>query len=189
MNQPVVQRDKRRTAPIWIALPLLAGGLWLGSNDTRDIIEKWESGGRRVLTAYADKLAGGLPTVCNGLTRHVTTAPIIVGERWSDAKCEAHEAAVTHTVQRELTKCFKRLPPQSVFDAASSHAWNFGVRKTCGSVSMQHWNRGEWGLGCARLAYTAKYQPNWSHAGGQFYRGLHNRRKDEMRLCLKGLAK
>lgn len=186
MNEP---RQRKRAPPVWLAIPALAGGLWLGSGAVRDLIEKWESGGRRVLVVYADKLAGGLPTVCNGLTRYVTTTPIIVGERWSEEKCEAHEAAVTHTVQRELAACFKRLPPQSVFEAATSHAWNFGVRKTCDSSSMIHWNAGRWELGCTRLAYRADGSPNWSHAGGQFYPGLHNRRKDEMKLCLSGVGK
>ena len=181
--------QRKRTAPLWLLIPALGGGLWLGSDDVRDTIEKWESGNRRVLVVYADKLAGGLPTVCNGLTRHVTTTPIIVGEKWTDEKCEAHEAAVTHTVQRELAKCFKRLPPQSVFDAATSHAWNFGVRRTCGSQSMKLWNGGQWSLGCIRIAYTPSYRPNWSEAGGVFYPGLFNRRKDEMKLCLKGIGK
>lgn len=165
----------------------LGGSLILVSAFLYAFLGRWE--GDEQLTVYADKLAGGLPTVCNGLTRHVTTTPIIVGQRWTDEKCEAHEAAVTHTVQRELAKCFKRLPPQSVFDAASSHAWNFGVLRTCGSQSMKLWNAGQWSLGCTRIAYTPSYRPNWSEAGGVFYPGLFNRRKDEMRLCLKGVGK
>ena len=185
----MTDNKKKRTPPAWLLLPILGGGIWLGTDDSRDKIEKWESSGDRVLVAYADKIAAGIPTVCNGLTRHVTTTPIIVGEKWTDEKCEAHESAVTHTVQRELAKCFTRLPPQSVFDAATSHAWNFGVRKTCGSTSMKLWNRGEWSLGCTRLAYTEKYKPNWSNVGSKFYQGLHNRRKDEMKLCLSGVGK
>jgi GH24 family phage-related lysozyme (muramidase) len=180
--------QRKRTPAIWLAIPALAGGLWLGSDDVRNIIEKWESGSNRVLVVYADKLAGGLPTVCNGLTRHVTTTPIVVGERWTDEKCEAHEAAVTHTVQRELSKCFKRKPPQKVFDSGSSHSWNFGVGRTCGSESMRQWNAGNWAYGCLLLAYTPQGKPNWSSAGGQFYPGLFNRRKDEMQLCLSGLG-
>lgn len=181
--------QKKRSPAVWLLIPALGGGLWLGSDSVRDAIERWESGNRRVLTVYADKLAGGLPTVCNGLTRHVTTTPIIVGQKWTDAKCEAHEAAVTHTIQRELAKCFTRLPPQSVFDAASSLAWNVGVRGVCRSQSMKLWNAGQWSLGCVRIAYTPNGSPNWSTAGGRFYQGLHNRRKDEMKGCLAGVGK
>ena len=186
MNQP---QKTKRSPGVWVLIPAIGGSLLFASPEVRDFIGKWESGNRRVLVVYADNLAGGLPTVCDGLTRHVTKTPIIVGQRWTDEKCEAHEAAVTHTVQRELAKCFTRLPPQSVFDAASSHAWNFGVRRTCGSQSMRLWNGGQWSLGCTRIAYTPSYQPNWSEAGGVFYPGLFNRRKDEMKLCLSGVGK
>lgn len=176
-------------AGVAVFIAALGGTLYFASPTVREFIQKWESGHKRVLTVYADKLAGGLPTVCNGLTRHVTKTPIIVGEKWTNEECEIHEQAVTITVQRELAACFRRLPPQSVFDAATSHAWNFGVRKTCNSVSMQHWNRGQWGLGCTRLAYKVDYTPNWAHAGGKFYPGLWSRRKDEMKLCLSGIGK
>ena len=42
----------------------------------------WEAGkdGDGSSRVYADKLANNIPTVCNGLTRHVTSTPIIVGE-------------------------------------------------------------------------------------------------------------
>ena len=181
-------QQKKRSPGVALFVTALAGTLFFASSTVLEFIQKWESGHKRVLTVYADKLAGGLPTVCNGLTRHVTTTPIIVGEKWTNEKCEAHEKAVIMVVQRELVQCFKRLPPQSVFDAATSHAWNFGVRKTCGSTSMIHWNRGQWGLGCTRLAYKRDYTPNWSYAGGKFYPGLFNRRKDEMKLCLSGIG-
>lgn len=179
----------KRTPPVWLLLPLLGGGVWLGSDNVRDIAQRWESSNKRVLTVYADKLAGGRPTVCNGLTSAVTTTPIIVGETWTEAKCEAHEAAVTHTIQRELAKCFRRLPAQQVFDAASDLSWNAGVRATCNSQSMQRWNAGEWATGCLLLAYTPQGKPNWSSAGGRFVPGLFNRRKDDMVLCLSGLGK
>lgn len=189
MNQPVRSSTTAKRGPgVWIFIPALAGSLYFASPEVRDFIGSFESGNRRVLVVYADKLAGGLPSVCDGLTRHVTTTPIIVGERWTDAKCETHERAVTITIQRELVKCFKIKPPQSVFEAATSHAWNFGSGKTCTSQSMKEWNRGNWAKGCTLLAYTPKYQPNWSHAGGVFYPGLHRRRKAEMKMCLAGLA-
>ena len=181
--------QKQRSPGVLLLVPVLGGSLLLGTPAVQHMLSKWESSNKRVLTVYADKLAGGLPTVCNGLTRHVTTTPIIVGQVWTTEKCEIHESAVTHTIQRELVKCFTRLPPQSVFDAATSHAWNFGVRKTCGSTSMKLWNAGQWSLGCTRIAYTPQYRPNWSNVGSKFYQGLHNRRKDEMSLCLSGIGK
>lgn len=165
---------------------LAAGALVLASAGLMAFVQKWESGPRRVLVVYADKLAGGLPTVCNGLTRHVTTTPIVVGERWTDAKCVAEEkAAMVKHVQLPLLKCFTVTPPQSVFDAASEHGWNFGVRKTCNSLSMQAWNLGLWELGCRRMYQSDAGKPVWSYAGGKFYPGLQNRRKDAYRMCMK----
>lgn len=181
--------QKQRSPGVLLLVPILGGSLLLSTPAVQDTIQKWESGRKRVLVVYADKLAGGLPTVCNGLTRHVTTTPIIVGQVWTTEKCEIHEAAVTQTIQRELVKCFLRLPYQSVFDAASSFAWNVGVRAVCNSGSMKLWNGGQWTLGCTRIAYTPSYRPNWSNANGKFYPGLHNRRKDEMALCLSGIGK
>jgi len=38
---------------------------------------------------YADKLAGGLPTVCKGITKWASPYPVVVGERWLlDAKLD-----------------------------------------------------------------------------------------------------
>ena len=126
--------------------PHLGGSLVLGSAALLGFLGQWEGQGQHVV--YADKLAGGLPTVCKGLTRHVTTTPIIVGQRWSAEKCQREETAALQRVQTALAQCFKALPPQYVFDAASSHAWNLGAPSTCGSGAMTAWNRGEWQRGC-----------------------------------------
>ena len=166
----------------------IGAGLVLASAGLMALVEKWESSGDRVLTVYADKIAGGLPTVCNGLTRHVTDTPIIVGERWTDAKCEAEEKrAMVERVQKPLMRCFDQPPPQSVFDAASSMAWNVGAGRVCASNAMQAWAIGEWALGCRRMAFSDGGRPVWSYAGGKFYKGLHNRRVDEYNYCMRSV--
>ena len=144
----------------------------------------WEGTGTKV---YADKLAGGLPTACGGLTRHITDTPIIVGEVWSREKCDAEMAKALTTVQLQLAKCFKRTPPQSVFDAATSHAWNVGAPSTCGSQAMKAWNAGQWELGCRRIYISDGGRPVWSYAGGKFIQGLANRRQAEFRMCMEGV--
>lgn len=156
---------------------------------------KWESGPKRVLTVYADKLAGGLPTVCNGLTRHVTATPIIVGETWTDAQCEAEEETAIIAVQTQLARCFKRPVSQMVFDVATSHAWNNGVAATCGSLAMKAWNDGNTALGCQRMARSDAGRPVWSYtctiiSGVRectFVQGLANRREDEAANCMASL--
>lgn len=176
----------------------VAAGLILAGAAAMSFLHNWEEGPKRQLTVYADKVANGLPTVCMGLTRHITTTPIIVGETWSEAKCEREERAAVEKVQRQLLKCFRITPPQSVFDAATSHAWNNGASLTCGSGAMQAWNRGDWALGCRRLARADSGKRVWSYAKTgkklpngkpeyRFVQGLANRRDAEARLCLEGL--
>ena len=154
----------------------------LASAGLMAFLGNWEG---RELTVYADKLAGGLPTVCKGLTRHVTATPIVVGERWTDAKCEAEEGRAVAILQSRLLTCFKITPPQSVFDAATSHGWNLGASATCGSQAMKAWNAGQWQLGCKRIAFADSGKRVWVYAGGKFIKGLANRRSAEYEYCLK----
>jgi len=175
--------------------PHLGGSLVLASAALLGFLGTWE--GQAQHTVYADKLAGGLPTVCKGLTRHVTTTPIIVGQRWSAAQCETEELAALQRVQTALAQCFKVLPPQYVFDAASSHAWNFGHPSTCASLAMDSFNRGDWDAGCRRLSLSDAGRPVWSftssvhpHTGQKVYtfvQGLANRRQAETSFCRQGL--
>ena len=114
---------------VWVAA--LGGFITLLAPSLVEHLQQWESGKARVLVVYPDKLAGNIPTVCNGLTRHVTRTPIIVGERWTEEKCVVEESNALERVQRAVLACFKLLPPPSVLDMASSHAWNFGAGATC----------------------------------------------------------
>ena len=167
----------------------VVAGLVLASAGLMAFLARWE--GKAEYTVYADKLAGGLPTVCKGLTRHITDTPIIVGQKWSAEKCAAEEERAVTKVQFALLKCFTRVPPQSVFDAATSHAWNLGVSATCGSTAMKAWNRGQWALGCQRIYVSDDGRPVWSYvtrynqgrAEKVFVQGLANRRQAEYRLC------
>lgn len=167
--------------------------LLLGTAVVTAFIAAWEGGkapnGDSVV--YADTLAQGLPTVCSGLTPHVSFAPMIVGEKWSAAKCAEEEQKAIMIVQANLEKCFTQAPPQSVFDAATSHAWNNGVSATCTSKAMQAWNGGAWDLGCRRLAFSDAGSRVWSYVpdgkgGYKFVQGLANRRDAEYMLCLSG---
>lgn len=196
MNQPRQQRPGRAQPRI---VAFLGGTLILGSLASWGIIDRWESGGEVHLVVYADKLAGGLPTVCSGLTRHVTTTPIIVGQRWTLEQCGAEESRALDKVQRALLRCFTRVPPQSVFDAATSHAWNNGAPNTCSSVAMRQWNAGNWATGCERMARDNEGRPVWSSVRTgrtlpngrpefRFVQGLFNRRQDEVRECLRDAA-
>ena len=175
---------------------IVVGGsvLTLATGALIAFIGLWEGTGTKV---YADKLSGGLPTACGGLTRHITDTPIIVGEVWSREKCDEEMGKALTKVQYQLAKCFKVGPPQSVFDAATSHAWNVGAPSTCASGAMQAWNRGDWKLGCQRLYQSDAGKPVWSYvktgrtvAGKpemKFVQGLANRRQAEFRYCIEGV--
>lgn len=162
--------------------------LALGTAAVVSIIAMWEGGktldGSSVV--YADKLADGIPTVCNGITRHVTATPIIIGERWSAEKCQREESAAIAKVQVQLERCFGPVPPQKVFDAATSFAWNVGVSAACKSVAMQFFRAGDWRTGCNRLARSLSGKRVWVFSGGKFRQGLANRRDFETRYCLGG---
>lgn len=173
--------------------------LVLGAAALAVFLGVWEGGkDNGASVAYADNLAGGIPTVCNGLTRHVTSTPIVVGEKWPAEKCELEEHRALIGMQLKLETCFNRLPPQNVFNMASSHAWNFGWTATCGSQAMKAWNQGDWVLGCRRLALSDNGNPVWSYVKTgrvvngkpemKFVRGLANRRQAEYAECVKGLT-
>lgn len=194
--QKRVPRGKRAAA--WLAAAGAVGGLVTASPGLVSFLHKWEDGGAPIRVAYADRLANGLPTTCYGMTSSVTSRPVYVGDAWSEQECAEEFGAVLDKTQDRLIECFEQKPPQSVFDAATSHAHNFGVGATCASTAMQAWGRGEWLRGCELLAYTPDGKPNWSSvktgvklADGRpemrFVPGLHNRRRDESKLCKSGL--
>jgi len=143
---------------------------------------------------YADKLAGGIATTCYGMTRHVTSVPPIVGERWSKERCDTeYERAITF-VQESLLTCFTGTPPQNVFDGASSFAWNVGVPNVCGSQAMRVWNTGKWLAGCERMARDIDGTYVWSSVRTgrtlpsgkpemRFVQGLANRRSLDVDFC------
>lgn len=178
--------------------PHLAGTLVLCAASLTAFLHDWETGKAPTLTVYADKLANGLPTVCDGLTRHVTTTPIIVGQTWTPEQCEREQSAALERVQVALAQCFRRLPPQEVFNMASSHAWNNGAPNTCASLAMQAWNAGDWELGCRRMSRSDDGKPVWSYVRTgrklpdgkpemRFVQGVANRRNAETGRCLEGV--
>lgn len=159
-----------------------AGGLALASAGLMAFLGIWEGSGE--YTVYADKLAGGLPTVCKGITPYTSSRPVVVGETWTAAECEAEERRVVVQTQRQLTRCIQQPVPQHVFDALTSHAHNFGWPETCGSRAVRLINAGRIDAGCRALAWNPDGRPAWAYSDGTYYQGLHNRRLAEMAMCL-----
>ncbi|SFX92499.1 MULTISPECIES: lysozyme [unclassified Pseudomonas] len=167
-----------------------AGALALASAPLVVFLGTWEGHGQN--TVYADKLAGGLPTVCKGITRHTSPFPVVVGDYWSDARCAEVEQLVISKGQLQLADCITNQDVgQNTFDALSSHGHNVGTPGTCASRAVGLINAGRIAEGCRALAWAPDGKtPVWAFvtdAQGRkrFIQGLHNRRLAEMELCLK----
>ncbi|MVV51915.1 lysozyme [Pseudomonas sp. PB120] len=169
---------------------IVAGALVLCSGTLTAFLGTWEGNGQNVV--YADKLAGGLPTVCMGITRHTSPVPVIVGDYWSDARCAEVESLVVRKGQLQLADCLSNEAiGQNTFDALSSHGHNVGTANTCASRAVGLINAGRIAEGCKALAWASDGRtPVWSYvtnAQGKkvFVPGLHNRRRAEAELCAK----
>lgn len=164
----------------------VAAALVFASAGAMGLISRWETpaGQTDHFRVYADKLAGGrLTSECNGITPKVTDTPMKVGDVWSAAQCRDETRRALALVQTPLARCFARTPPQHVFDAATSWAWNVGTPSVCGSGAMRAWNAGDWATGCRRMMVSDSGKLQWVYAAGKFYPGLANRRASEMALC------
>jgi GH24 family phage-related lysozyme (muramidase) len=167
--------------------------LTLASAGLMSFLRRWETNHIAPGRVYPDKLAGGLPTVCKGITKHVSPFPVVLGDWWSDERCAEVEKMVTERTQLRLIDCFKVRINQHQFDAFTSHAHNFGVGATCASRAMGLTNAGRPLDGCNALSHSTDGKPVWSFVtdakGAKvFVRGLYNRRQAETAMCLKGFG-
>lgn len=147
----------------------------------------WESGGKTILTAYPDELVGGLPTVCDGITKYsYAEKPIIVGDKWTKEECKKAETFVINKTQRRLSECMP-YSTQSALDAITSLSHNMGVDRVCKEArAVRLINAGKIEDGCMAIAWGEKGQKVWATADKIYYPGLHRRRLDEVKLCLYG---
>lgn len=175
-------RDAARKVVVKFGVPLvLASASYMG------FVSKWEADKQQATKVYADRLARGEPTVCDGITNATSPYPVIVGDVWSQDRCSEVNRLVAEKTQLKLLDCVKTRIGQNTFDALSSHAHNVGVGNTCASKALGLINAGSLEEGCRALAYTPSGDPNWSfvtqNGKAVYVPGLHNRRKDEMALC------
>lgn len=131
----------------------------------------WEGNER---TAYADRLAGGLPTVCNGHTG----PDVKVGDVWTKEQCDAILVKDVGEHGQRLLSCVTVPLNQNQYDALAAWAYNVGTGAACGSTLVRLLNQGQYAKACDQLL-------RWDRASGRQVRGLTNRRKAERALCLK----
>lgn len=126
------------------------------------------------LPVYADKLAHGLPTVCNGHTG----PDVKLGDVWAKERCDAILVKDITTHGQGLLACTTVALNQHQYDALTSWAYNIGVSAACQSTLIKLLNQGQYTNACNQLL-------RWDRAGGAVVRGLHNRRVAEHALCMK----
>lgn len=146
------------------------------------MLVRWEGDIHRV---YADNLANGIPTFCAGRTDW-TAKP---GTKLASDFCAEVNKITLLEYGYTILECTNwdylsanRLVALTIF------AINVGKDGACRSQAVVNINRGRIKEGCDLIAYKPNGSPNWSIADGKFVPGLHNRRKAERDLCLRGLA-
>lgn len=119
----------------------------------------------------------GVWTVCYGDTRDVRA-----GQRQSDGQCQDRLYRQLADHARPVMACVPQLQGRPYQTAAAvSLAYNIGVNGFCKSTAARKFRAGDWVGGCNAFA-------SWRMAGGKVVQGLVNRRRDEIRICLTGLA-
>ncbi len=154
--------DQRRKAAVSLTL---AGASLLA------FVSHWE-GSEPV--AYADRLAHGLPTVCNGHTG----PDVRVGDVWTKEQCDAILVKDISEHGAGLLSCTTVALNQNQYNALASWAYNVGVGNACKSTLVRKLNAGQYTSACDELL-------RWDRANGKVIRGLHQRRVAERELCLK----
>lgn len=113
-------------------------------------------------------------TVCYGETR-------VPMRRYSDAECTAMLDKAVEDFAKPVARCTPTIADRPYqLAAATSLAYNVGVRGYCGSTAARRFAAGDFKGGCAALKF-------WNKAGGRVVTGLVNRRAAEYRLCMVDL--
>jgi GH24 family phage-related lysozyme (muramidase) len=146
------------------------GALAIAGASLLTFVALWEGDER---TAYADKLAYGVPTVCNGHTG----PDVKVGDVWTKAQCDAILVKNIEKHGQGLLRCTTVALNQHQYDALAAWAFNVGVGAACGSTLVKLLNTGRYTDACNQLL-------RWDRAGGRVVKGLTNRRMAERALCL-----
>lgn len=137
------------------------------------LVGGWE--GLRTV-AYPD--ITGVPTVCFGETRGV-----MLGDRYTVDQCKVMLGDALVEFETAMRRCLMAPDaiPDKPYTAFLSLSYNIGSRAFCGSTVARRANSGDLRGACEAI-------PMWNKAGGRVIKGLVNRRAEERRICLSGLA-
>lgn len=92
------------------------------------------------------------------------TSGVIPGKTITER--QAAEGLISNVlrVERALERCVKQQPPQKVYDAAVSFAFNVGTGNACSSTLVKLLNQRRWADACRQL-------PRWVYVKGVFNQG------------------
>lgn len=120
----------------------------------------------------------GVRTVCSGETENVQE------RRYTPEECKALLASKLPRYYGEIAECWGQDIENRLTDnmrvAFVSGAYNFGSGAFCKSSMVRLLKAGDFKGACHALRL-------YNRAGGRVVKGLDNRRRDEEKLCLKGL--
>lgn len=129
------------------------------------------------LAAYRDIV--GVPTICSGDTNNVRIGMVETPEG-----CRQRLESQLVAFASGVMKCSPTLSEDGrelQRAAATSLAYNVGLRNYCRSTVDRRFDAGDFKGGCNAFLM-------WNRAGGRVIRGLALRRERERQLCLKGLT-
>jgi len=141
-------------------------------------VAQWEGGRLRDGSAigYADRLAHGLPTACEG----ATGPGIVVGRHYTREQCDALLRDGLTVRLNRIRSCLPADLSAKTMGAALSLSYNIGTQAFCRSTVSARFRAGNYRAACD--GFLA-----WNRSAGVVRQGLVNRRNAERRLCLEGL--
>lgn len=119
----------------------------------------------------------GVWTVCYG----ETAADGVAMRRYTPQECKEMLPKSLVKYDDGIRKCLSRELPDGMRVAFLSASYNIGISAFCRSSMARLANEGDLRGACDALLA-------WDKAGGKTVKGLHNRRLDERRVCLKGIG-
>ena len=103
-----------------------AGSLAIAGAALLAFVGGWEG---EKLPVYADKLAGGLPTVCSGHTG----PDVRLGDVWTEGQCDEILVKDIEKHGNGILSCIPVQLNQNEYEAYTSLAFNLGVGAVCNS--------------------------------------------------------
>lgn len=146
------------------------------------LVDKWE--GNRT-TVYKDVI--GIKTICRG-----HTGPLVNKGTVTQDECDRATYDDLVIAKRVVESCVTANLTDGEWSAWTSFALNVGPGKKGVKDGMCVLKNGNQPTHLKLLNSGRNYEAcqmlmKWTNAGGQFTRGLYNRRVDEVRVCIKDL--